>query len=240
VSPIQLLREGILKGDWQAVCDGFEGMSGMRLEPPPASPVVDYDRLGEYLAAQVRGAVRGWVDASGRAGGNFSPSEVADVATEPASTLTAEDADFGPPRTAPEPPQEDAPSVRARELRDRVKAPPAEPEDEFAQFRVQPKEPQPQEDAGDGRRASRALPLAGQKMVNQFVDDGTLAANDAEFDRKVSAKLKPQPRRPAPGTVEVTCYKCGTVEDVPPVFAPVKNAKDDTTSYVCNRCVRAH
>lgn len=238
MSPIQQLREGILKGDWQAVCDGFEGMSGMRLEPPghaaspgvsiPMSFVTDLKRYIDEEVAKLRAGP--W------------PEVVHVLESQPFYPQPA--AAPEPPKAAEQevapPPPEDPAAVRARELRDRVKSPPAEPEDEFAQFRVQPQAQAQVEDAGDGRRASRPLPVTGQKMVNNFVDDGTLAPNDAELDRKMSAKLKPHQPRPDPGTVEVACCKCGRNERVPPVFAPVQHAKDDRSSYVCNRCVRAH
>jgi len=60
VSSIELIREGILQGDWQKVCDGFAGISGIRLEPPAVTIIVG-DDLVESIKATVEKTVREYI-----------------------------------------------------------------------------------------------------------------------------------------------------------------------------------
>lgn len=221
MTPIDSLREGILGGDWQKVCDGFAGMTGQRLAPPPAAGsisivipdgfVVNLKRHIDELAARYTGEAVQAVE----------------------SAVTGPAPDPHEQEVAPRPQAEDPDSVRARELRDRRSGllPTA---DDLAQFRVQHGEPQGE---SDGRRAARALPMPGQPMKNTFVDDGTLAANEIVHSQAMLAKMKPHEARPDPGTVQVDCTKCGKTYRVSPAYAPVKLG-DETSSYVCNGCTR--
>jgi hypothetical protein len=64
-SPIELLREAILQGDWSKACQSFEGLTGMRLDPPETSAGtaevevrIDQAALAATLKEAVAQAVR--------------------------------------------------------------------------------------------------------------------------------------------------------------------------------------
>jgi DNA-directed RNA polymerase subunit M/transcription elongation factor TFIIS len=231
-TPIQQIRVGIQKGDWSLVVNGFEDMTGERLTCPtrvgdglPTEfPPGFFDHLGR--------AVMGYIykyPQDGQVSGHDKPSDT--------SVILAVSPDLG----------DDEFRTGEREREDVVVAtsedpqveplpnePPAEPEDEFAKFRVQHGRPK----RGDGdKQACRSVPFT-PGMTNTFKDDGTLETGDIAESRRLSLAKQPEKRRPESKSVEVVCGKCGRKEQVPPLLAPKSLEKGHASSYVCNHCTR--
>jgi DNA-directed RNA polymerase subunit M/transcription elongation factor TFIIS len=75
------------------------------------------------------------------------------------------------------------------------------------------------------------------KTKPAWVDDGTIANNDIAHSQLFSKHRQPEPRREPEPKLSVTCFKCGTTKTVPAIFGPRKLDKNDTTNYVCDRCI---
>jgi DNA-directed RNA polymerase subunit M/transcription elongation factor TFIIS len=224
-TPIQQIRAGIQAGDWVLVCRGFDGMTGERLAPPTNVSVVV--SLPDGFLDGLKAQVEEYVNRATKEKTEFilgqqrvSPELANDnfaAADEQEKDIVAipQSLDDGPVK-------EDEPE------------PPAEPEDEFAKFRVQHGRPK----RGDGdKQACRNVPFT-PGMTNTFKDDGTLETGDIAESRRLSLAKQPEKRRPESKSVEVVCGKCGRKEQVPPLLAPKSLEKGHASSYVCNRCTR--
>jgi hypothetical protein len=234
-SPLELIREGILRQDWQKVCDGFAGISGVKLDPPAGAKVVMNipEGFADLVAQKVRELILG-----------YRPDE-----EEPFSPVAADDLDDDeededeetPPKgekvkAKPKPkdeedePESDPVSARARELRDERQG---KVVDDTDKFRVQHRGLQ----RDDGKKACRAEPFE-PGMTNRFTDDGKMAAKDIKDSKRFSKKKAPEERRPEVKKVKVDCFKCGREFLVLPLFAPKSLDKGDQSSYVCDGCIK--
>lgn len=95
-----------------------------------------------------------------------------------------------------------------------------------------------QSDSDKGKQC-RTLPLDTGPSVNRWKDNPKLAAKDRAESRKLSKKFTGKDYRDEYKPVKVTCSRCDRTEEVHPDVAPKRVDKDDdTSSYVCNRCVK--
>lgn len=214
-SPIELIRQGILQADWQAVCDGFEGMSGLRLPPPQASQ----DSEAAKLLGQIREMVDRYVT-SGEPVVEQESNKEEDAETEPQVATETEE------------PPGDAESVRARELADRRRDP-------TDQFRVVHKGPS-QEERSDGKKICKKQPF--QKPTgNDFekLKPTIKDTKEAKVSKALSKVMEPHETRPAIVPVKVECDRCNKQYEVEPIFAPRKLERDDEKSaaYICDHCM---
>jgi hypothetical protein len=229
VSSIELIRSGILGGEWALVCEGYEGMTGQRLEPPaarmsvavsvPDSFVADLKRHIDEEVAKLRAGP--WPEVARalesrpeypRPGVDY----VAQTSDELAARHRQVAAAAGPPKAAG-------------------------PVDEFAKFHVPMGRTQPAAPGNGERSVSTPLPYDPKEFKNEFQDDGRVASGDIELDRKMTAKMTPTQRRPEAKPVEVVCGKCNRPEKVPPALVPPSlGSAGDVPTYVCNACARAY
>ena len=88
----------------------------------------------------------------------------------------------------------------------------------------------------DGKKEARKLPFK-RGMKNTFVDDGTLALAEREFDKKV-LPAQPGDRRPPIKFIKAKCGRCNKTEEINPALAPRRLGQDDEpSSYICNGCI---
>lgn len=76
----------------------------------------------------------------------------------------------------------------------------------------------------------------GKPFKPRFVDDGKIAANDKEFDRKVWAGKQPVERRAGIRAINVVCGKCKHSFDVYPKDLP-RSVDHERADYTCNKCL---
>lgn len=252
-SPLELIREGVASGDWQKVCDGYAGMTGVKVEPPEGN------RDGLVISALLRSLEKIQDEAahatSGRLiygaknkllGEDAAPLGIVRAA-DPTPTPTAgaaqaaaecfdDDAPSPKPRAKKRPaePAADPVSSRAREVRD-AKAGVKAPADDYAKFQIRHAGPK----RADGKVAARAEPFV-PGMTNTWVDDRATASDELAESERMSREKVPEPRRPAVPKVEVTCCKCDGRFEVEPVHAPkgVGGKEDQPSSFVCNGCIK--
>jgi len=85
--------------------------------------------------------------------------------------------------------------------------------------------------------ASRPRPFEPRKGDNRFRDDGSLFSQDAEFDKRVWAGKKPEPRtRPKAKMVKAKCHSCGKTVEVSQALAP-RRIGEETAFFKCDRCI---
>jgi hypothetical protein len=238
VSSIELIRSGIIGGDWALVCEGYAGMTGQKLEPPkpgvyasvsiPDSFVEDLKRYIDEEVAKLRVGL--WPEVADAL--ESQPYYPPDPDLSPAA---AEQEEFSPDTDVGQTADELAAGYREVA----AAAQPPKAEDEFAKFHIPMGRTQPLAPGNGDRSVSTPRPHDPKAFRNDFKDDGRVAIGDAELDRKMTAKLKPSERRPESKLVEVVCGKCDRPERVPPALVPPSlGAADDRPAHVCNACLR--
>lgn len=216
-SPIEALRAGIMAGDWQAVCDGFRGLTGVWLEPP--SPVLD-DSPAWKLLEEIRDRIVEAVDTQG----SEKPMPWPEEDDEP-TALACMPEDRGDPR--------EPDGV----VGDVEPSPPRNNRVDMNKFRVQHNQPE-----GENGRACRVVP---HEKPNQKVWRGKAGSfyglSDADLrkdSRAAAGASAAKDYRNPVKKVEVQCSRCPKKELVHPALAPKSVGEGDVSTYVCGECIR--
>jgi hypothetical protein len=252
-SPIELLREGILQGDWQKVCDGFAALTGASLPPPAQKNGAEKILLTiSSLLQEYRGQPEPDSWDEGRANpecGNeshdwgeldekYGTHNKPGVDVERAAAMKKnrqeakkeaweeEELPFEKRGRAAQPPPADEVSIRARQVRDEATG------DPYEQFRVVHRGPQ-----GEGNKNYCRSETITPGMTNSWKDDRKLAVQEIKDSLRLSKEKAPEPRRDQVTLVKVGCGKCGKEYNVSPIFAPRK-IQGEMTTYVCDVCIR--
>lgn len=223
-TPLEDIEAGVRAGSWKKVARGFARLTGTKLPVPEAAAAA-------ALPPAARAALAFYAEPASwlRGGDEFDPTpapvardrgQLAREALEKVVDPDAADADEAAPPPARPVPQEAPPPPPGPVLLapDRFRMPAGEP-------------------AG-GKRVCRREPFV-PGMVNQFRDDGVTEAASRDFDRKVTARLRPTPRRdPAPAArpVAVRCDRCQREFEADPY--DVRPGGEDGMLNVCPGCIR--
>ena len=231
-TPLELIRNGIVNGDWASVSRGYAAMTGEKVAPRASAIIDELREFVDKWKDEIFGTTNELQHGDDLADVVRDQDEDDEELEEGLDKLIEQES---PQPVEPEEPEEEEEKPktvdeRARELRELRTA---NPEDIAAKFKVAPAQPKSE----DGKRVCRSVAFTPGQHKNLFKDDKKLAAKDIADSVKLSKKKKPEPRRPPVKFVDVVCGKCKRKESVDPMFAP-RRVDDEDSTYVCNNCIK--
>ena len=225
MTPLALIKAGIEKGSWEDVRNGYHALTGETLPLPESEIKAAPSPTLESIMQDIQ-SLAGVVPKAKPKNKKVAPAKPPEIDYEgmlEEMTVKHESESDGV-GTTPEP---DPETTRARQLAEARGR-----KINLDQFKVQNGVPK----RDDGKKFSEGRPIGPFK--NNFIDDGSVAVEDIEIDRLMTAGLEPAGRRPPPIKTKIICSKCNTTCEVDPVFAPKKLAADDQNSFVCDSCLK--
>lgn len=246
-SPIEIIKQGIQKGDWKKVTQGYNRLSGDKLKAPSQivaqMEVEDVpERVIQEIEANVItraiGRLSSMLDIN--ADGDIQEEEEEEEEDEDEDEIKEEEVDPGG-ETESSPPGEAHPagSIESRAAEARAILRGERPLPDFTHIHTGKQEGDVHPELG---RKARVEPFKPGTFKNNFVDDRRQCRGDIKIDRKLTKGLRPIRRRPAIRKVKVQCFKCEKKYMVDPDLAPrVIKAEDgsvENTHYVCDDCMK--
>lgn len=198
-TPLDLLKQGIEQGQWEAVCAAYTMLTGIVLKP-----VFEDNKPEDNVEADR-------VIKENKNENNKNEDIYEDEDDDNSEDDEDEDEDED---------EEDDSELDDDEDDD---------EDEEGEHRIK---------RNRSKIHTRSSPVSFAGRKNEFVDDGSEAAEDLAFMPKPEVLQKRRKkRRPEYKTVRVRCSKCGASERVDPDVAPTTlNKGKYKMRYVCNEC----
>ena len=226
MSPLELIKEGVLTGNMEQIARGYAMMTGEQIEPSQISESLEEDSQGS--TPPINSEIPPSSDST-----ISSEDELLEEDLEQNSSLEEllEDEDVTETEQVVENPNLFLPK---KKLVHKLIVP--------ASFSGSVESLDNDEDNSPKEQQCTRTAFQIKKRENKFKDNLTYAKEDITFDNKVRSSASKDAhkyiqKRPPDKGVVVTCRECNRRFRIQTALAPQKLTGNDKTSYQCDKCI---